>query len=531
MMAISAAWITSEAAIATSFAMTRDPGRLTWAAALLVFYVAFSLIVVGRHWRRARRATAAARSLVATTGGIAPTLVVHASQTGTAAEVAQATARALEEAGLPTAVVDIRHLDAPMLSAVKRVLLVASTTGEGDPPDGADRFVRTVMHAPLALDGVTFGVLALGDRTYRHYCAFGHALDAWLRASGARPLFPLIDVDRHDDAALARWQDCLSVIGGARVTMREARCEAWSLVTREHVNPDSPGGPAYHLALAPPSGTTWQAGDVLIVQPQHTTDRVSTYLTTVALDGEAPVEDEGHVVPLRQALRRRDLVAVTVLGDAAAVAPASLLEALPMLPSREYSIASVADDGHVDLLVRQVRRPDGHLGLGSGWLTAGATVGGDILARVRENAAFHGPASTVPLVLIGAGTGIAGLRAHLAARAHQPGRGPAWLLFGERSSAHDRPFDADLRLWQQQGVLTRLDRAYSRDAGDGRYVQDLVRGAAGELRRWVAAGAMVMVCGSREGMADGVDRALHDVLGAAGLAELSNQDRYRRDVY
>ena len=104
-------------------------------------------------------------------------------------------------------------------------------------------------------------------------------------------------------------------------------------------------------------------------------------------------------------------------------------------------------------------------------------------------------------------------------------------MFGERTRAHDAFFDADLQAWLASGVLTRLDRCFSRDAGDGRYVQDLVAAHAEHIRAWVTRGAVVLVCGSLEGMSQGVHATLEQALGADALLELLETGRYRRDVY
>jgi sulfite reductase (NADPH) flavoprotein alpha-component len=178
-----------------------------------------------------------------------------------------------------------------------------------------------------------------------------------------------------------------------------------------------------------------------------------------------------------------------------------------------------------------MRRPDGTPGLASGWLTRTLKVGEIAPMRMRANKAFHGPQAGTPMILIGNGTGIAGLRSHLKARAAAGATGGAWLMFGERTSAHDSFHDADLRGWLLDGTLTRLDRAFSRDANDGRYVQALIAAESDALRDWVARGAAIYVCGSLEGMAAGVNTALETVLGADPLRELVESGRYRRDVY
>jgi sulfite reductase (NADPH) flavoprotein alpha-component len=175
-------------------------------------------------------------------------------------------------------------------------------------------------------------------------------------------------------------------------------------------------------------------------------------------------------------------------------------------------------------------RPDGSPGLGSGWLCEHAPIGADIALRIRANPGFHVPADGRPLILIGNGTGIAGLRALLKQRIAD-GHRDNWLLFGERNAAHDFHYRDEIRAWQADGWIARVDLAFSRDQAERVYVQERVAEAESTLRAYVEAGAAIYVCGSLEGMAPGVDAALRDALGAATLERLRIEGRYRRDVY
>lgn len=168
--------------------------------------------------------------------------------------------------------------------------------------------------------------------------------------------------------------------------------------------------------------------------------------------------------------------------------------------------------------------------MGSGWLTEHASLGGEVSVRIRENRGFHPPDDERPLILIGNGTGLAGLRAHIKARA-AAGWHRNWLLFGERTASCDFFHRDEIDAWRQSGVLSRVDVAFSRDQAESLYVQHRLRSAAAELRDWVAEGASIYVCGSLQGMASGVAAALQDVLGAEALEQLAEDGRYRRDVY
>ena len=202
----------------------------------------------------------------------------------------------------------------------------------------------------------------------------------------------------------------------------------------------------------------------------------------------------------------------------------------PALPHREYSISSIRSDGQLELLVRQMRYPDGTLGIGSGWLTEYAGIGQNIALRIRENRQFHTPQHDCPLILIGNGTGLAGLRAHLKQRI-QLGYRRNCLFFGERQRECDFFHQTDIALWQQQGFLPELHLCFSRDQPQRRYVQQALQEQAELLRLWVMEGAVIMVCGSLHGMAEEVHARLQQILGEELLENMAESGRYRRDVY
>ncbi len=457
--------------------MTTDPVRWLWAAAAVGLWLVVIALV---RWSRARaRRADIARSAAFAPAADAPAvLVAFASQTGLADELAWMTARSLSDAGTPARVALLGDLELSELKAAGRVLIVASTTGEGDAPDALSRFVRQSMKAPADLTGLSYGLLALGDRTYADFCGFGRALDGWLQRSGAEPLFDRVEVDDGDAGAVRHWQHQLGLLTGSTVQpdWTPPAVDRWRLVERTHLNPGSPGGEAWLMAFEPLGhAPAWVAGDIAEVG-------------LPSIDGQ------------------------------------------PAPGCREYSVASLPADGRAEFIVRLMHRPDGTPGLASGWLTRDLAIGAEAGMRIRTNRSFHGPSPETPLILIGNGTGLAGLRAHWKARAGQA-TGQTWLMFGERTRAHDAFLDTELQMALADGVLTRLDRVFSRDAGDGRYVQALIAEHAADLSQWVDDGAAILVCGSLEGMSKGVHEALEAVLGSGALMSLTESSRYRRDVY
>lgn len=504
-----------------------------WIAAAITV-VAYAGFCTWVYLRRRAAWLASSADSGAQAGGDAAILVAHASQTGFAEQLALQTAEVLRAAGMAVRLVPLGQVTLAELHRFSRALFVVSTTGEGDAPDSAVGFARRVMGSPASLNGLDYGVLALGDSGYGRYCGFGYALESWLHRHGARAMFDLVPVDDGDEGALRHWQHYLGVLSGSTemADWSAPRYGRWQLVERRLLNAGSPGAPAFHIAMRCAEGEAqWQAGDIAEVGPRNGPAEIARCLADTDLAFDAPVVLENAPLTLAQALAGLALPhdeegRATLRGRAAQ----ELVDALAPLPHREYSIASLPSDGRLELLVRQTRHADGRLGLGSGWLTEHAALGGDIALRVRINRSFHSPESDIPLILIGNGTGLAGLRAHLRGRA-AAGRHRNWLLFGERTRAHDYFHGGEIDGWLQDGVLARLDLAFSREAGPCRYVQHCVAAAAAELQAWVADGAAIYVCGSLQGMAGGVAAALEDILGRDELERMAEEGLYRRDVY
>jgi sulfite reductase (NADPH) flavoprotein alpha-component len=158
-------------------------------------------------------------------------------------------------------------------------------------------------------------------------------------------------------------------------------------------------------------------------------------------------------------------------------------------------------------------------------------LGASIRARIKSNTNFHLKPNSTRLILIGNGTGLAGLRSHLKARITQ-GNQRNWLIFGERNQAHDNYYSEELSAWQKQGWITQLDLVFSRDAASQHtYVQHRLLFHAKQVREWIKDGATIMVCGSLYGMGSDVDNVLREILGSAQLEQLVEQRRYLRDVY
>jgi sulfite reductase (NADPH) flavoprotein alpha-component len=227
--------------------------------------------------------------------------------------------------------------------------------------------------------------------------------------------------------------------------------------------------------------------------------------------------------------------------------PEAFVEALDPLQPRLYSIASSPriDGKRIALCVDAVRYPiDGRTRLGVASTFLGGRVrGGDkIKVYVQKAQHFGLPADpSLPIIMIGPGTGIAPFRAFLYERMASKAPGRNWLFFGHQRSNYDFFYEDELAGMKAAGALTRLSLAWSRDGDEKFYVQDRMREVGRELWAWLADGSHVYVCGDAKRMAKDVEGALVEIVAAHGarstdqaiafIAEMKKSGRYQQDVY
>lgn len=494
-----------------------------------LFFITGWLLYLDRR-RKKRQIKNARKDLVPTTGDAPAWLIGFASQSGFAEQLAWQTAGQLQAAGQPVKVQPLATVSEQDLLDSGNALFVVSTFGDGEAPDSARGFERKVLGRATRLPHLNYAVLGLGDRQYPHFCGFARRLHQWLAQHGGTTLFAPVEVDGGDPYALRHWQQQLGQLTGQAPvdTWKAPDYSHWTLSKRELLNPDSRGSAVYLLGLTPADTRSWLAGDLVEVLPRNDVSAIEHFLDGLGIAGATPVQVDGLLETLEQALASRQLPPNRT--HLVGLHAQALVDALVPLAMREYSIASIAADGVLELIVRQERHADGSLGIASGWLTEHTPLGAPISLRVRRNSGFHLPATPVPMILLGNGTGLAGLRSLLKARIAD-GQTRNWLVFGERNREHDYLCRDELESWLIEGDLERLDLAFSRDQAEKIYVQDRLREHASVLQQWLADGAAIYICGSLQGMASGVDQVLNEVLGREAVERLIEQGRYRRDVY
>lgn len=468
-----------------------DNERFGWCALVLVSY---GLLCLWARWQYKRsfsrqmsgKETSEAESRHGTF------LIAYASQSGTASQLAKCCAAKLEGI-MSYQILPLNQVNSEILSNTQQALFVVSTFGEGKAPDNGAGFARRYFErqSDVDLSHLHFSVMALGDRLYQQFCAFGHQVYQGLCLLGAKPLFATIEAcasesERYENV-VQDWARQLKLAqnNAPKSNKQPDSFHPCLFTQRTLLNPDSLGAGAYHLCFKPQNEAlnSWQAGDLVEIKIHSE---------------QSQTRSHGKQSTIHQA-------------------------------KRKYSIASIAQEGQIELLVRQLILDDGSLGLGSGWLTQDLTLNSSVEMRLCDNPGFHAVEAQRPLILIGSGTGLAGLRAHLKQREQQGARNN-WLIFGERTAQHDNFFNDEIAKYQASGLLTQVDLAFSRDKYAQSYVQDCLFAKADELQQWLDLGAAIYVCGKKSGMANSVDDALKFIL-AERYDDLIEHGLYRRDVY
>jgi sulfite reductase (NADPH) flavoprotein alpha-component len=521
-----------------------------------------------------------------------PLTIVYASESGNSEKLAGDMAKAARKLGFKPAVVDMADLELASLTKAKRLVVIAATWGEGEPPGRAARVYNELMgEGAPRLDGVEFGVLALGDTAYAEFCAIGKRIDERLAALGGKRVTDRVDCDLDFAAPASQWIDgalkalAPADLGKAKVISvdfggKAAASPNTDIVEAEvieHVNLNSSRSAkeTIHLALGFDNGApAYEPGASLDLYPENDpayvdellqiagvaddalrqeflTARDVTTLSVKAIETYAASTGHQYVKQLIADGQARDWTNGRQLIDLVGTFPISLdaerLRALtrPLAP-RAYSIASsrkdVGDEAH--LLVSAVRFQShgrDRKGVASNFVAERLKKGGRLRVKLKPNKHFALPAADKDIIMVGPGTGVAPFRAFVQERRAVGATGKSWLFFGDRSYTHDFLYQLDWQDYLKDGALTRMDVAFSRDRPDKVYVQQRLWERRKELVDWLENGANVYVCGDAKSMARDVRamlvNAYADVktLSADGaeqvVSALERDRRYLQDVY
>jgi sulfite reductase (NADPH) flavoprotein alpha-component len=455
------------------------------------------------------------------------------------------------------------------------------------------------------LENVNYSVLALGDTSYDLFCQAGIDWDNRLTALGAKRVFDRVDCDVDFETPAEKWiSEVIPLMAEGASTIAVVDTEphaAKPAYNRKHPFPAKMGVNRivtaldssketrhYEISIAG-SGLSYEAGDALCVIPSNCPDLVAAIIKALGCTGAEDEPVNGEFMTLSEALRThfeiklpskelieeianrsgdQELGGLLLSGDKDKLADylwgRDILDLLLKFPGMEFSAAeflgllkplqhraySISSSGKkhpdsVHLTVASVRydaHGRQHKGVCSTYLADLVGEDSDVRIFFTPNNHFRVPHDdSLPMIMVGPGTGIAPFRAFLQEREFRNASGKNWLFFGDRNASTDFIYREEIEAMQAGGLLTRLDLAFSRDQEEKIYVQDRMKQNGAELFAWLEQGGYFFVCGDAYRMAKDVDQALHDVIRVHGkktlieavdyVNQLKKDKRYVRDVY
>lgn len=530
--------------------------------------------------------------------------IIYGTHTGRSKTIAGKLAARLTSFGVSVHTVGMDDYKVRQLPQEKNLVVIVSTHGEGEPPVMAEDFYSFVTgkRAPK-LPETNYAVVALGDKSYKQYCKTGVDIDEALVKLGAKPILPVLklDVDFEDDAE--RWisqfaEKFSGIEPGSGVTTstlvglssaqysRKNPFQA-TVIDKVKITGRDSDKEVYHVELSlEGSGITYEPGDSIGILANNPPTLVDAILQQAGYTGDEQVTIKEGRFSIQEALS--NYLEITVLNreviqkyqektDNKALLdilqndekldqylyghdvldliqefpqsffPQELADLLRSFPPRLYSISSsqsaVGEEVHITVAtVRYQHRNRQREGACSTYLADRIDIDSKVSVFVEKNPAFKLPENAeTPIILIGAGTGIAPFRAFLQHREADELRGNTWLFFGERRFHSDFLYQVEWQKLLKDGYLERIDVAFSRDQLEKVYVQNKLVEKQKEVFEWLEKGANIYLCGDMKQMARDVQKTLIDILESEGgltqekaeeyLRQLKKQRRFQLDVY
>ncbi len=531
-----------------------------------------------------------------------PLDIIFGTQTGNAEAVAEDVAAHAQTKGFTPRVAEMDEISMEQLATMQNLIVVVSTYGEGEMPDNAHQFWEALSASTAPrLEALNYGVLALGDTSYDEFCQAGKLVDTRLEQLGAKRLTDRVDCDVDFEDAAESWiataipdAGSVAVTPVAATPAKDTAKSGWgrknpyvaTMIDNRILSGSKSAKEIRHIAFdLGDSGLTYEAGDALGVMPVNAPDLVKGWINRLGASADTDIDGTALgellstsleiMTPSRDLIRAieplakdDELTHVVSNGDKEALDHylwgKDTLDLLNLNPSltfdvteviswlkplqhRAYSISSSpkAYDGEVHLTVAAVRwmhESRAHGGVCSTFLADHVPTGATAGIFMSPNKSFRVPEdNSVPMIMVGPGTGIAPFRAFLEERRARGATGSNWLFFGDQHRASDFIYKDEINAFSTDGVLTRLDLAFSRDQAEKIYVQHRMTENGKDLYAQLQEGGYFYVCGDATRMAKDVDEALHSIIKTQGgmspeaateyVNRLKREKRYVRDVY
>ncbi len=517
-------------------------------------------------------------------------LVLFASQTGNAESVAEQLQAKLQN-GYDVTLQSTLDIKLKQLSNYSIIFVIASTHGEGEPPDDAIDFHEAIFSkkAPK-LNDVKHAVLGLGDSSYEFFCQTAKDFDNALSKLGSKALIDRIDCDVDYEEEADSWintlvaelaqlqpditnaQQAVAPVASVASIYSKANPYAATVSSLQKITGAGSSKETYHLEIdLADSAIEYQPGDAIGIWANNSQSLVNEILKVLSINSEELVKFQDNELTIHQALtthleltllNKGTLEALATLTDSQAIkaiienyasyvkdhqlidallllespiTAQQLVDILKPIKSRLYSIASSLEENpeevHITLNHVVNHNDNGErYGLASHYLTQTLEEGDSVNIYIDHNKNFKLPNSDTDIILIGAGTGVAPYRAFLQERELQEAPGNSWLFFGNPHFNTDFLYQTEIQKFLKDKVLTNIDLAFSRDQAEKVYVQDKLLEQQETLWQWIENGAAIYVCGDMSRMAKDVEATLLTVISQQGNLNAEQAKEYLKQL-
>ena len=525
------------------------------------------------------------------------------TQTGNSETIAETAAEIAKNNNFSTKLAPLDDVSMEALQNMENAVFVVSTYGEGEMPDNAHLFWESLSSSTAPkLENLNFGVLALGDTGYDEFCNAGKMIDVRLEQLGAKRLIKRVDCDVDFETLSNEWIDKIipRFNKDEKIELKKTEIDESKIIwnkknpymaeiSKNKVLSGSGSNKEirhYEIELED-SGITYEVGDTLNVIPQNNQKLVNLILKQLHIDENFIPSGENETmqnlllkkyeistpnkmlieeiikksknIDVRKILASddkekldsflwgKDILDLLNLDEKINFESEEFLGFLKPLQPRAYSISSSLKmhKNQVHLTISSVRWSEKeriHNGVCSTYLADMKSPFSKIGVYISQNKSFRVPENdSVPIIMIGPGTGIAPFRAFLEERKVRGGNGKNWLFFGDQTRKNDFIYEEEIIGFKKSGILTKLDLAFSRDQKEKVYVQHKMLESSKKFFKWLEDGAYIYVCGDAKFMAKDVDKAIHEIIQKEGhlkpesakeyVNDLKRQKRYLRDVY
>jgi sulfite reductase (NADPH) flavoprotein alpha-component len=530
--------------------------------------------------------------------------ILYGTHTGRSKTIAGQLAAKLAGRGVEAVSVALDDYKTRQLPTETNVVFIVSTHGEGEPPAMAEDFYGfiTGKRAPQ-LPNLNYSVVALGDKSYKLFCKTGIDIDQALSKLGAKPILPILTLDVDFDEEIERWiadfadvfADIPAVSVQSGVSGNALKGELYSrrnpfhatVIDKAKITGRGSDKEVYHVELSlDGSGIAYEPGDSVGILANNPPELVEAILKHSGFEGTELVTIKEGIFSLKEALSEH--LEITVLnrdviqkyqekaGNSELqkimedeklldqflyghdvldlleefqfpLSAQDLADVLRAFPARLYSISSsqaaVGDEVHITVAtVRYSNKGRRRGGACSTYLTDRIEVDSQVSVFIEKNPAFKLPENEeTPIILIGAGTGVAPYRSFLQHREANNLKGKTWLFFGERRFHSDFLYQVEWQKLLKEGYLEKIDVAFSRDQEEKIYVQNRLVEKQEEVFEWLKNGANIYLCGDMKQMARDVQKTLLQIFETQGgmseekaleyLKTLKKEKRFQSDVY